>query len=174
MTQTDKQREYTRDWQARYRERDREGYNAGVRARRAGPAGDRIRRMARERAARQRAKVKAGLAAPPVRDLAKDRESYMLRRHGISRADFAAMLEAQGGLCYLCGDPVRREGPNGPDKAAIEHDHQCCPRGRSCPACRRGISCTRCNLAVGHALDSPARLRLIADRLEAVMAERAI
>lgn len=86
--------------------------------------------------------------------------------HGRDIAEvFAAMWDAQHGLCYLCDDPLR------PGREThIEHDHRCCPNAHSCAYCRRGLACHRCNAVTGHAGDDPARLRLIADRLEAASA----
>ena len=84
------------------------------------------------------------------------------QRHGLTPADKQAMLGAQGGRCYLCGDKLPY------DKAFIDHDHSCCPQGKSCPACRRGLACDSCNTLIGYARDDPARLRRIAANLEAV------
>lgn len=84
--------------------------------------------------------------------------------HRMRPEDKAAMWQAQGGRCYLCGDELPL------DKAVIDHDHRCCPRRRnqswSCPDCRRGLACHPCNLIVGHAGDDPDRLRRIAAALE--------
>lgn len=85
--------------------------------------------------------------------------------HRMQPEDKAAMWQAQGGKCYLCGGDLSLE------KAVIDHDHRCCPRRRnqsfSCPDCRRGLACNPCNLIVGHADDDPDRLRRIADALAA-------
>lgn len=76
---------------------------------------------------------------------------------------FAQLWHAQDGKCYLCGDPLDREKYRG---IHLDHDHSCCPLGRSCEACRRGLSCPGCNRLIGHANDDPDRLRRIADSLE--------
>ena len=83
--------------------------------------------------------------------------------HGMTPDDYAALLAAQDGRCYLCTEPFRAE-----EKGAvhIEHDHRCCPSGYSCERCRRGLACRRCNMLVGKVLDDPALLRLIAGNLE--------
>ena len=52
--------------------------------------------------------------------------------------------------CYLCGDPL----PAGKD-THIDHDHACCPAGKSCPFCRRGLACSRCNRIIGAVDDNP-------------------
>lgn len=89
-----------------------------------------------------------------------------LRKHGMTPADYTALWDRQGGRCYLCGDELAGRGSG---KAAIDHDHACCPPGRSCDYCRRGITCGRCNQLIGFAQDDPARLRLIADNFEPVL-----
>lgn len=98
----------------------------------------------------------------------RDRETRladrMFRDHGLRPDDWAAMWDAQGGSCYLCGDALA-----GLDRrhVHVEHDHSCCPRGSSCPVCRRGLACNHCNTVLGHAFDDPGRVRRIADNLEA-------
>jgi hypothetical protein len=87
------------------------------------------------------------------------------RKHGRDwREVRAAFWEAQEGCCYLCGDPLRTDKPQ---SVVFDHNHECCPQDKSCSTCRRGLACSRCNLAIGYALDDPARLRRIADSLEA-------
>lgn len=95
-------------------------------------------------------------------ELARERDRANMRKfqHGITLADKAAMLETQGGCCYLCGDEIMME------TAVIEHDHRCCPPARSCRYCRRGLACQPCNKMIGMAADDPARLRRIANSLE--------
>lgn len=83
----------------------------------------------------------------------------LARAHGITSETVAKMLAAQDGCCYLCDEPVT-------GKPCVDHDHRCCPQGRSCVLCRRGIACDRCNRLIGHVGESPELLRLIADRLE--------
>lgn len=85
-------------------------------------------------------------------------------RHG---ADFDAdeMRSLQSGCCYLCGDPLSEDGRN----ANVDHDHSCCPRGKSCWLCRRGLACTRRNTLIGQVNDDPDLLRRIAANLEPVL-----
>lgn len=91
--------------------------------------------------------------------------------HGITPGEKQAMLDAQGGCCYLCGDELSY------DDAVIDHDHRCCPpvptrrgtRSVSCSHCRRGLACDACNILIGRAGDDPERLRRIADNLAAVL-----
>lgn len=92
----------------------------------------------------------------------RDNAARLRWRHGfLSGKDKAAMWQAQDGKCYLCGREMT------PGREAVDHDHSCCPKDRSCSICRRGLACRKCNLAIGHADDDPARLRRMADALEA-------
>ena len=68
------------------------------------------------------------------------------------------LVEAQGGLCG-CGEPL------GEDRH-LDHDHSCCEGTQTCGLCDRGVLHSRCNMALGLVMDSPARLRALADYLE--------
>ncbi len=81
---------------------------------------------------------------------------------------FDKFWEAQDGQCYLCGDPLDREAYRA---IHLDHDHRCCPLGKSCERCRRGLACKECNLLIGHANDDPARLRRIAGNLDKAIQE---
>jgi hypothetical protein len=65
-------------------------------------------------------------------------------------------MAQQGGVCAICERP--------PDKAkrvkrlVVDHDHACCPGGKSCGKCVRGLLCEWCNRILGLALDDPGRL----------------
>lgn len=95
-------------------------------------------------------------------DSPRKRNSIKYNRHGITEDEWLAMLEAQGGRCYLCGNDLGDETK----RIHLDHDHRCCPTGRSCPKCRRGVACSRCNVIAGFARDNPELLRVIADNLE--------
>jgi Recombination endonuclease VII len=91
------------------------------------------------------------------------RQIKRYRRHGCDwDEEFSKLWQAQDGRCYLCGDPLDS------DQAAchVDHDHSCCPQGRSCERCRRGLAHPRCNWIVGYAEDDPDRLHRIANNLE--------
>ena len=103
-------------------------------------------------------------ASNPVlrqREIDRGREYKFNKRHeGMDRAGVAAMLEQQGGVCYLCHKPLTVEA------ARVDHHHGCCPRLQSCSKCRRGAACNSCNLGIGYFRDNPALLHVVADRLE--------
>lgn len=73
------------------------------------------------------------------------------KRNGI---DFLAMLDAQGGGCAICHDPIERGTWH------VDHDHACCPTGaRSCGKCIRALLCGNCNRGLGSFNDDTERLR---------------
>jgi hypothetical protein len=90
------------------------------------------------------------------------REAQARGRHGPRAAEaWADLWEKQRGLCYLCGEELTAGDTH------LDHDHRCCPKMRSCQICRRGLAHNNCNVAIGYAGDSAARLRRMADALEA-------
>lgn len=79
-----------------------------------------------------------------------------LGKYGLTVAEWEAMLEAQGGVCAICGEP---ETAKNRTVLAVDHDHA---TGRA-----RGLLCHRCNRLLGHAGDDPEILRRAADYLTA-------
>lgn len=61
-------------------------------------------------------------------------------------------------ICGLCG---ATEG-----RLDIDHDHTCCPKGRSCGKCTRGFLCRPHNVGLGMFGDDPEQLRAAADYIE--------
>ncbi|MEU0858431.1 endonuclease domain-containing protein [Streptomyces griseofuscus] len=80
-----------------------------------------------------------------------------LTRYNLTPDAYAALLEAQEGVCAICRQPDAA----GKD-LAVDHDHGCCHATRSCGRCVRGLLCTQCNLGVGRLKDDPERLRVAA------------
>ena len=80
---------------------------------------------ARQRAYRQR----------PDRKRA-DRDYNLRRKYGITADQFDAMLNAQNGVCAICGKPRPEERT-----LHIDHDHE--------TGAIRGLLCFRCNNALG-------------------------
>lgn len=76
------------------------------------------------------------------------RAKKLERLYGLTRAEYEAMLAAQGGGCAICGTAV-----NGRD-FAVDHDHA--------TGAIRGLLCDNCNKGLGCFGDDPARLRAAA------------
>jgi Recombination endonuclease VII len=148
----ERHREYKRQWYSRNRVKIAE---ENRRRRAANP----VRYASEASRAKDRATKKAYMATNGAQIRRKS-------RHGILPEDWAAMWQQQEGCCYLCGDPLPAEDR----QVHIDHDHTCCPPGKSCSLCRRGLACEACNHLVGFARDDPARLRRVADNLERALA----
>lgn len=78
--------------------------------------------------------------------------------YGITAEQYQAMLEAQQGLCAICGQPETSRGCKGkPKDLSVDHDHA---TGRI-----RGLLCGHCNSGLGHFRDRPDRLMAAIDYL---------
>ena len=98
-----------------------------------------------------------------TRYLPEQKVKWLRRAHGLTPDGLKKLFKAQRGCCYLCGSKLS------PDMKGvhIDHDHRCCPSGKSCVLCRRGLACLKCNVIAGLASDDPDLLRKIARNLEA-------
>jgi hypothetical protein len=90
------------------------------------------------------------------------------RKYGLSPEQWAQLLTEQGGLCYLCGEPVDLENKR---NIHVDHDHSCCRGDVSCGLCIRGLACACCNPGIAMFGDDPDRMELVAQRLRAANAE---
>jgi len=85
------------------------------------------------------------------------KSQQLARTYGISPAQFATMVEAQGGNCPVCGKalPFGMGLPKW-QKPTVDHDHRCCPGQVKCGGrCIRGIIHARCNRGLGQLGDDP-------------------
>lgn len=80
---------------------------------------------------------------------AKDRESQLLKRYGLTIQDYDQLLVAQGGVCHICGGPSHIRD-NDPLSFAVDHCHA---TGKV-----RGLLCANCNRGLGLFKDDPDRL----------------
>lgn len=73
------------------------------------------------------------------------------RLYGITPADYDQMLDEQGGVCAVCGEPETARHQSGRVRLlAIDHDHA---TGKV-----RGLLCHACNTSIGGMADNPVRL----------------
>lgn len=120
-------------------------------------------RRVRERAANQRLNVAR-------RERYKTDERYRLiiqsrntlHFYGLTPCDFTRMRIEQGDTCAICGT-----GDPGKKKWHVDHDHSCCPTGRSCGKCVRALLCSKCNTGLGMFNDDPEALASAIRYLEA-------
>ncbi len=85
--------------------------------------------------------VNAWNAANPERK----RADHLMRRFGLTVADYESLADQQGGVCTICAGTC----PTG-RRLAVDHDHD---TGRV-----RGLLCWECNTGIGKLKDSPAVL----------------
>ena len=76
----------------------------------------------------------------------QSRRSTRITMMGLTDRQYRTLLSANNGKCHLCSALFTDD--NTPQ---IDHDHSCCPKGRStCGECIRGLLCRTCNLGLGH------------------------
>lgn len=81
---------------------------------------------------------------PEERKILVRRKSRM-KAYNLALEDYDRMLEEQGGVCAICGEPPK-EGRD----LCVDHDHSCCPESSgSCGKCVRGLVCHGCNTRLG-------------------------
>ena len=68
-----------------------------------------------------------------------NRDRHLRRKYGITLKEYDVLLEAQNGVCAICG------GIDVGKKLAVDHCHE---TGKI-----RGLLCSRCNPALGFMLD---------------------
>jgi hypothetical protein len=76
----------------------------------------------------------------------RERAGHLMRKYGMTIEQYDAMLEAQGGGCFICGRPPRED-----ISLHVDHDHL---TGKV-----RGILCFCCNNALADFQDDPSLLR---------------
>ena len=81
----------------------------------------------------------------------KELDRIRLKRYGITGDEYRNILKKQGEKCPICNHDMTKN-------LSVDHNHL---TGKI-----RGIICNKCNLAIGHADDSPSRLLAMARYLE--------
>lgn len=81
----------------------------------------------------------------------KRHDSEFRTKFGIGLHQYQTLLEEQGGVCFICGQPDKRN-------LAVDHNHK--------TGAVRRLLCTNCNTALGKFQDDPALLRKAADYVE--------
>lgn len=73
--------------------------------------------------------------------------------YNLTREQYDALLESQGGKCKTCDNTER---------LVVDHDHSCCSaKSRSCGKCVRGILCSNCNSVLGFVNDDSDVLKAL-------------
>ena len=102
--------------------------------------------------AERNARSTAYRLANPEKQARAQANSMLKARYGITLAQKEAMIEAQGGKCGCCGDPLEwGRGAKKPLLAHLDHNHT--------TEKLREILCNPCNLGLGNFRDDPKRLQ---------------
>jgi hypothetical protein len=72
--------------------------------------------------------------------------NHRLRKYGVTREDYASMMDSQGGVCAICAEGCDLHG-----HLCVDHDHA---TGEV-----RGLLCHRCNAGLGYFKDDQALMR---------------
>ncbi len=67
----------------------------------------------------------------------------VVAQYGISKHQWHALFEEQGGGCALCEQPSHER------RLSVDHDHSCCGPAKACLQCIRGLLCDTCNRMIG-------------------------
>lgn len=89
----------------------------------------------------------------------KHRISVRNSKYNITNEIYDSLLNKQDNKCAICHKEFSNISKF--HKPWVDHDHKCCPLGRSCGKCIRGLLCANCNKFLGHINDDPK----IADRM---------
>ena len=73
-----------------------------------------------------------------------NRQSYL---YGLNDSELNRMTNKNQNSCGIC----RKTGVN----LFVDHDHSCCPNGKSCGKCVRGLICLQCNTALSRFDENP-------------------
>lgn len=107
----------------------------------------------------------------------KNKRRRTQRHEGFTPEKEQELLNKQSNKCDICqvdflersgtgrdGKRIRYTTKDGVERweynYVIDHDHSCCPQGRSCVKCRRGLLCSSCNIGIGNLKDSTDLLRM--------------
>lgn len=93
--------------------------------------------------AREKARRRAYYDANKEEVRARRQFEYLQRCYGLTRADYEALLAAQGGVCPLCGKRSKKT-------LCVDHCHG--------TGTIRGLLCRQCNFALGCFTDSQAAM----------------
>lgn len=90
-----------------------------------------------------------------------------LKNHKVPHEWAKILIERPG--CQICGvnllTPVRQDRGKMRALLVVDHDHRCCPEGRSCGECIKGFLCNDCNAGIGFLKESVVNVQQAAEYL---------
>jgi hypothetical protein len=72
------------------------------------------------------------------------------KKYRLTRAEYDAMLTAQGGVCAICGEPPSDDGPRTGVSLHVDHNHR--------TSRIRSLLCRKCNMGLGYFMDDATLL----------------
>ena len=100
---------------------------------------------------------------PEVKSKAREEhyKEHLYRQYKLRIEDLAALVAKQDWKCGVCekGLDDVYDFTITKHNLVVDHDHACCPGGKSCGKCIRGILCRDCNLMLGHSRDNIKTLK---------------
>lgn len=78
------------------------------------------------------------------RSYERRKKEWLKYNYNMTPEDYDKLLSSQNGVCAIC-QKICKSGKG----LAIDHNHSCCPSGKSCGKCIRGLLCSNCNRALG-------------------------
>ncbi len=94
---------------------------------------------------------KARVRASKARHYEKNKLRQRLAKYSISVEDYRELVECQGGVCAICGQPETAMRAGKVKELHIDHDHA--------TDTVRGLLCGRCNVGIGMFCEDEVRLR---------------
>lgn len=105
-------------------------------------------RMTEESRQRMKSTAKQWYERNKHRTALRMRNTWLLRKYGISHKDYEQILEKQNGACAICGDTSPGRGDT---FFSVDHDHKTMKV--------RGLLCDACNKGLGHFYDDTDRMQ---------------
>jgi hypothetical protein len=91
-------------------------------------------------------------------DPRRSKHSHLKLKYGISIEEYEALLEAQNGVCAVCGQPETARNQHGVKSLAVDHCHK---QNKV-----RALLCAACNVAIGHIREDPEYAARLLDYVE--------
>ena len=96
-------------------------------------------------------------ATKPPMSPESNKKYKLLHRH---KTTLAELIDQFGTNCNICKNDLDFS-----KLTHVDHDHNCCPKNKSCENCRRGLLSSKCNHGIGLFNDSPDLLLSARDYL---------
>lgn len=93
-------------------------------------------------------------------EMKEKRRRYHLSLYSVTLEWYEMRLAEQNQRCGIC----EREFLDFKKKPCVDHDHRCCPTGRSCGKCVRGLLCVICNFRLCENIECTPQQLTVAEK----------